>query len=469
MDINEIKLWAKNKIESESLARQERKRIKKTAWEKQNQREGFRESFQPLISQFEKPKDDKTRNIYSQDQEMLRNQLALTEGLRANQQAITQGFNQLERLADMKELPGGEKEDEIDPDLNPVRQRKILQYNLEKTFNDDDKEILNRLGYPLPNELFGADPDEIKEIYNKVSNDAKETGNRVGALKRTKNKSEEEKMELELTQKHHKTQKEYKEILQFYLRSLQYKIRQGFKNPNQLIDRLKLLGGSIMAGNNGVVPEFTQIANYISKLDKSTAHGRTKENDGGNEKIKISGHEIKMDIDQTKKLSQDKIEADFLTRIVKRNIKRKEREKQDAREAFSEAFEVLLESQDKSTKTQDLMLDELQRLNRRINEAQRAQQDQQPQGEPDRFRGRDGRLIDDDDDDDDQFYDAREYIRRPRPRRIPAVTDRQDLDDIREQQEEIRQQQQLQELQRQLLDQCRIQQQQEEELFEQLV
>ena len=118
-----------------------------------------------------------------------------------------------------------------------------------------------------------------------------------------------------------------------------------------------------------------------------------------------------MDIDQTKKLSQDKIEADFLTRIVRRNIKRKEREKQDAREAFSEAFEVLLESQDKSTKTQDLMLDELKRLNRRINEAQRAQQDQQPQGGPDRYRGRDGRLIDDDDDDDDQFYDAREYIR----------------------------------------------------------
>ena len=70
-----------------------------------------------------------------------------------------------------------------------------------------------------------------------------------------------------------------------------------------------------------------------------------------------------MDIDQAKKLSQDKIEADFLTKIVRRNIKRKEREKQEAREAFREAFEVLLESQDKFTKTQDLMLDELQEIN----------------------------------------------------------------------------------------------------------
>ena len=59
-----------------------------------------------------------------------------------------------------------------------------------------------------------------------------------------------------------------------------------------------------------------------------------------------------MDINQAKKLSQDKIKAEFLTRIVRRNIKRKELQKQKAREAFREAFEVLLESQDKSTKTQ---------------------------------------------------------------------------------------------------------------------
>ena len=90
-----------------------RKRIKETAWEKQNQREGFRESFQTLISQFEKPEDDETRNIFTQNQEMLKNQLGLTEGIKANQRAITQGFNQLEWLADMKELPEGEKEDRM--------------------------------------------------------------------------------------------------------------------------------------------------------------------------------------------------------------------------------------------------------------------------------------------------------------------------------------------------------------------
>ena len=98
----------------------------------------------------------------------------------------------------------------MDPDLNPVRQRKILQYNLEKTFKDENKEILNRLGYPLPNELLDSNPDKIKEIYDKVSNDAKAMGYRVGALKRTKNRSEDEKIDLNLSQAMNKNTKRIK-------------------------------------------------------------------------------------------------------------------------------------------------------------------------------------------------------------------------------------------------------------------
>ena len=103
-----------------------RRRIKETTWETQNQREGFSETFKPLISQFEKPEDTKTKNIFTQNQEMLKNQLALTEGLRANQKAITQGFNQLERLSDIRELqmtPGKEIGFQ-----KPNLQMKMLEY-----------------------------------------------------------------------------------------------------------------------------------------------------------------------------------------------------------------------------------------------------------------------------------------------------------------------------------------------------
>ena len=89
------------------------------------------------------------------------------------------------------------------------------------------------------------------------------------------------------------------------------------------------------------------------------------------------------------------------------------------------------------------MLDELQRLNTRIEkaeQAEQAEQDQQPQGRyADRFPwGREGGIIlygdsgddrrgvdgagdsrdDGGDDDDDQFFDARNYVDQPRcPRR----------------------------------------------------
>ena len=137
------------------------------------------------------------------------------------------------------------------------------------------------------------------------------------------------------------------------------------------------------------------------------------------------------------------------------------------------------------------------RLNTRIEKAEQAEQDQQPQGRyADRFpTGREGRIIlygdsgddrrgvdsggdsgdDGGDDEDDQFLDARNYVdqpRRPRRqwrRRRPAIINQQDLDDIRDQQEDLRQQQQLQDLRQQLLNQRRAQQKQEEELFNQQV
>ena len=236
MDIEEIKKYAKNKIEADELIKQVRQRIKETTWEKQNMREGFTETFKPLISQFEKPEDPKTKNIFTQNQEMLRNQLALTEGLKANQKAITEGFSQFERLADMKELPQEENKDEIDPDLNPVRQKEILKYNLEKNFDEEDKENLVLLNYPQPNELLNKDPNEINEIYNIVKNDVKVMGNKIGALKRTKNKSEEQEIELEFYKMQQETQKKYKEILNFYLRSLEYKVGHGlYFSPQELL------------------------------------------------------------------------------------------------------------------------------------------------------------------------------------------------------------------------------------------
>ena len=192
MDINEIKTWAKNKIESDALARQVRKRIKETTWEKQNQREGFRESFKPLISQFEKPEDydnpfkkeeDKTKNIFTQNQEMLKNQLALTEGVRANRRAITDGLRKLdflEHLANMQELPGAEAiedneqfqaaaEYQAPP---PPPDDENCMFNLVNRFKGHKLQKLKEMGYDNPNDFLKKDMDYLESYYNDANDDA---------------------------------------------------------------------------------------------------------------------------------------------------------------------------------------------------------------------------------------------------------------------------------------------------------
>ena len=197
MDIQEIINFSKNKIESDELAKQVRRRIKETAWEEQNQREGFSETFKPLISQFEKPEGPKTKSIFTQNQEMLRNQLALTEGLKANQKAITQGFRQLERLADMRELPqiedfdDGEQTGTDQSDTEKPKKSPTL-YDIEKKFDKQDMETLNDFGYPRPKDFFDINPKSLQEIYDNVNGDNKIIGNRIGGLKRRKNKTEQQ-------------------------------------------------------------------------------------------------------------------------------------------------------------------------------------------------------------------------------------------------------------------------------------
>ena len=70
----------------------------------------------------------------------------------------------------------------------------------------------------------------------------------------------------------------YKNTMKDYLRSLKYKVGEGiyFNNPHQLLDRLELLGGSILAGNNGVIPEFSQIAHLLNQMKVITKKKTTK-------------------------------------------------------------------------------------------------------------------------------------------------------------------------------------------------
>ena len=57
----------------------------------------------------------------------------------------------------------------------------------------------------------------------------------------------------------HKTSEKYKKLGSGVIH---------YNNPEDLLSRLELLGGSILAGNNGVKDEFSQIVHALNQLGK---------------------------------------------------------------------------------------------------------------------------------------------------------------------------------------------------------
>ena len=294
MDIEELKKLAKKKIEAEDLTKQVRQRIKETTWAKQNQREGFSETFKPLISQFEKPEDPKQKNIFTQNQEMLRNQLALTEGLKTNQKAITDGFSQFERLADMQELPGVEAiEDEAQApmtkeDKHPLVMEKedkhpTTKFNVEifdrYLNNKKAQDILERNSYTnLPSYYFDKNISEVSSLIEKVNLNLVNAGSKIKNTGIIVYNKEGYNLAKPVAQNPKAKTLEYIDdynVLSIYSKNLGllflYKNQSGsgmfyFSNPQELLKRFELLGGSLAAGNNGVLSEYIQIAHRLRDL-----------------------------------------------------------------------------------------------------------------------------------------------------------------------------------------------------------
>ena len=285
MDIQEIKNFAKHKIEADDLAKQVRRRIKETAWEKQNRREGFSETFKPLISQFEKPEDSKKENIFTQNQEMLRNQLALTEGIKNNQLAIkgltdkqdifNRGFKQYERLADMGELPGVEaiedKEDEY-----PIAKFKVKDFD-KKLNNKESQDILKSMGHNhLSSYYFDKNISEISSLIDNVNQDSNFEGDNIkntATIYHYEGYNLAKPIAKNPQDKTIENIKNYN-VLSIYLTNLNllsmYKKQSGtgmfYFSPQELIKRFELLAESLAAGNNGVLSEYIQIAHRLRDL-----------------------------------------------------------------------------------------------------------------------------------------------------------------------------------------------------------
>ena len=166
-------------------------------------------------------------------------------------------------MGELPALEGDYEEPTTSKAKSPTR------YNTEKNLDNVDLEILRIMDYPRPNDFFDTDTERLGEILDEVKNDVKVFTGQIAGLKRKKHKTEEDKEEIERIKMQKDLLHKYKNILKLYLGSLEYQMGEGmiyFNNPRQLLDRLELLGGSILAGNNGVIPEFSQIAHLLNQM-----------------------------------------------------------------------------------------------------------------------------------------------------------------------------------------------------------
>ena len=220
------------------------------------------------------------------------NQLALTEGLKDNQKAITQGFSQFERLADMRELPGVEaikdeeneeneeneedEEDEEDEAQVPIAKFNVEYFNRELN-NKEAQDVLKKKGYDnLPSYYFDKDVSEITELINNVNSDLKDVGEDIKNTAKLVNEGGYNLAKARSKKPHPKTKNNIKNfnILSRYTTNLNYillyKEQTGsgmfYNNPQELLKRFELLNGSLAAGNNGVLPEYIQIAHRLRDL-----------------------------------------------------------------------------------------------------------------------------------------------------------------------------------------------------------
>ena len=290
MDIEEYKKLARNKIEADSLTKQVRDVIKITKWQKQDMREGFKETFKPLIKSQDSIKKSIDEQQNSTIAQLKANQLALTQGLNQNRMAITEGFDKLDEVKrwDLAQLPGFEaieeskKDDGVLPSTSDEGPKiaKFKAEDLDRYLNSKESQDILKTNeyYKLPSEYFKEDVSTINKVIDDVNEDLEELSAR---LKNTADFVRDANGYVLAQPKSKKPREETLEhiknynILSIYATNLSnlkyYKTKSGsgmiyYNNPHQLLNRLELLGGSILAGNNGVIPEFSQIAHLLNQM-----------------------------------------------------------------------------------------------------------------------------------------------------------------------------------------------------------
>ena len=165
-----------------------------------------------------------------------------------------------------------------DHNLQEKKEGKVkLVFDVENNFNDFERGVLKTSGYGEPKDILKLNKDQLANRLYEVSESIKRLRGTIAGKERKINKTTDDKDHIKYLKnkqqtimKYEKTIKDFTGGLTKYIKDPE-KTGQGiinrlFFSPQELLKRLELLGGSLAAGNNGVLPEYIQIAHRLKDL-----------------------------------------------------------------------------------------------------------------------------------------------------------------------------------------------------------
>ena len=277
MDLQRLKQLSEAKIKAGTITKQVRDTLKEYKHDKQDLQQGLTETFKPIIKA-----QEETKQTIDEKQDKL------IEQLEKNQKALTSGLEDIAMLTYQPETQSPEAKLPIG--YKPLMMSPDVESNLDAGFDIDEVQKLMQYDLAPPSSVLQASMQgdiDIKDYDAYIGKMLKKLGTKKGPLSKgqgkTKNKDKIDKIDedIKLLQKYRgrikiipegmKTIKKgsgYTQPKKKYSKKFK-KLGSGvvyFNDANDLIDRMELLGGSILAGNNGVKEEFSQIAHKLNQL-----------------------------------------------------------------------------------------------------------------------------------------------------------------------------------------------------------
>ena len=298
MDLQRLKQLSEAKIKAGTITKQVRDTLKEYKHDKQDLQQGLSETFKPIIKA-----QEETKQTIDEKQDKL------IEQLEKNQKALTSGLEDIAMLTYQPETQSPEAKLPIG--YKPLMMSPDVESNLDAGFDIDEIQKLMQYDLAPPSSVLQASMQgdiDIKDYDANIGKMLKKLGTKKGPLSKgqgkTKNKDKIDKIDedIKLLQKYKGRIKIIPEGMKTIKKGSGYtqpkrnaykisssgkygglmidipihksskkfkKLGSGvvyFNDANDLIDRMELLGGSILAGNNGVKEEFSQIAHKLNQL-----------------------------------------------------------------------------------------------------------------------------------------------------------------------------------------------------------